>query len=692
MSNNKDFVIEKKTLIKYTGSDSAVVIPDGVTKISPRLFNQNKNIVSVIVPEGVKEIGFRTFAFCENLKEVTFPKSLMSIANDAFCFCRNLRHVEFKNGITNIGNQAFQACSGLETVSIPDSVTEIGSGAFATCSNLKKVHLSENLVKIGDGAFSGCSELSEINIPKSLTEIGRGAFSGLAVPFVIINNQLHSCSGSNKKILIPPDVETIKTSAIFEMDLDKITIPESVKFIEDGAITRFGGGLRICCTNEQWNLLWNSISKFFPEDKIDFCICYLRSTSSVSDECKKILNYIGREQNIIIRTLIESNDAECLAKILSVIKTPSVTALEEYLETIKNSPEITGILLDYKNSKYSSEKIKKVKTDKTEKSLGIKERAVSEWKELFNFKVIDGEITIKGYKGTEPIVEVPEFIGKNHVTAIDEAAFSKENKAYKNERKNFFANELTAVILPQSIKTIGAYAFSYCQNLVEVTLPSELKKIENGTFCGCIKLQSIQLASTVSSIGKWAFKGCEEITEIKIPTKIKKIQQGTFSGCKNLKHINIPNGVKNIEGYAFFNCRSLKEIALPSKLENVDTTTFSSCPNLADENGFVIIANILYNYYGEKTEITIPQSVIAIADEAFKNDSTIKNITIPEGVLVIADSAFEKCVELESVNIPDSLAHIGNYAFSECPKLKITTPVGKRIVSFNGRYAIKNID
>lgn len=692
MSDIKDFVIEKKTLIKYTGSDSAVVIPDGVIKISPRLFNQNKNIVSVIVPEGVKEIGFRTFAFCENLKEVTLPKSLMSIANDAFCFCRNLRHVEFKNGITNIGNQAFQACSGLETVSIPDSVTEIGSGAFATCSNLKKVHLSENLVKIGDGAFSGCSELSEINIPKSLTEIGRGAFSGLAVPFVIINNQLHSCSGSNKKILIPPNVETIKTSAIFEMDLDKITIPESVKFIEDGAITRFGGGLRICCTNEQWNLLWNSISKFFPEDKIDFCICYLRSTSSVSDECKKILNYIGREQNIIIKTLIESNDAECLAKILSVIKTPSVTALEEYLESSKISPEITGILLDYKNSKYSSEKTKKVKTDKIEKSLGVKERTVSEWKELFNFKVTDGEITIKSYKGTEPVVEVPEFIGKNYVTAIDEAAFSKENKAYKNERKNFFANELTAVILPQSIKTIGAYAFSYCQNLVKVTLPSELKKIENGTFCGCIKLQSIQLPSTVSSIGKWAFKGCAEITEIKIPTKIKKIQQGTFSGCKNLKHINIPNGVKNIEGYAFFNCRSLKEIALPSKLENVDTTTFSSCPNLADENGFVIIANILYNYYGEKTEITIPQSVIAIADEAFKNDSTIKNITIPEGVLVIADSAFEKCTELESVNVPDSLAHIGNYAFSECPKLKITTPVGKRIVSFNGRYAIKNID
>ena len=67
-------------------------------------------------------------------------------------------------------------------------------------------------------------------------------------------------------------------------------------------------------------------------------------------------------------------------------------------------------------------------------------------------------------------------------------------------------------------------------------------------------------------------------------------------------------------------------------------------------------------------------------------------VTIPEGVLVIADSAFEKCTELESVNVPYSLAHIGNCAFSECPKLKITTPVGKRIVSFNGRYAIKNID
>ena len=70
MANRRFLISEERSLIKYTGSDSAVVIPDGVTKISPRLFNQNKNIVSVIVPEGVKEIGFRTFAFCENLKEV----------------------------------------------------------------------------------------------------------------------------------------------------------------------------------------------------------------------------------------------------------------------------------------------------------------------------------------------------------------------------------------------------------------------------------------------------------------------------------------------------------------------------------------------------------------------------------------------------------------------------------------------
>ena len=70
------------------------------------------------------------------------------------------------------------------------------------------------------------------------------------------------------------------------------------------------------------------------------------------------------------------------------------------------------------------------KKDKIEKALGIKERTIADWKKLFTFITTDGEITIKSYKGTDPIVAVPEFIGKNPVTAIDKADFSEKNKIY----------------------------------------------------------------------------------------------------------------------------------------------------------------------------------------------------------------------------------------------------------------------
>ena len=140
---------------------------------------------------------------------------------------------------------------------------------------------------------------------------------------------------------------------------------------------------------------------------------------------------------------------------MNTIKTPSVDAIESYIEKSMNLPEIKGLLLDYKETRYSATEIEKEKKDKIEKALGIKERTIADWKKLFTFITTDGEITIKSYKGTDPIVAVPEFIGKNPVTAIDKAAFSEKNKTYRNERKDFFINELTAVILPQSITTLG---------------------------------------------------------------------------------------------------------------------------------------------------------------------------------------------------------------------------------------------
>ena len=679
MSNLNDFVIEKKALIRYTGDGGDIVIPDGVTKIAPRVFWNNKNVKSIVVPEGVKEIGFRSFSGCEKLEKIILPPELKKIPNEAFSYCPELKTVELSGGITEIGKEAFICCSKLESVVIPDGVTEIGESAFLQCKNLKKVHLPESLMKLGDSAFASCTDLVDINIPESLTDIGRAALFNTAVPMLIIHNQLHSCT-CDGDVVIPQGIEVIKSAAFFEKELRSITIPESVLLIEEGAITRFDGEMTIKCSNEKWNLLWESLGKSYPETKAEFCLCYLRSENSFSDECKKILNYISREKDKIFNLIIEASDVSSMGKILNIVKPLTQDTIENYIEKCNHSAEMIAILIQYRKEKYSDMEIEIIKEDKTEKELGIKERTVAEWKEIFTFKVTDGEITISSYKGTDTIVEVPAMIGKNSVILIDKNAFSPNNSAYKDERKKFFSEELTAVVLPDSVTFIGESAFSGCEKLNEVKLSSKLKKIEDHAFYGCRGLLHIELPNTLTSIGSSAFSNCENLKEISIPSKIKKIQDHTFLCCKKLEKISMPDGVKFIGKGTFSRCENLKEVNIPSKLEELDESSFSFCPKLVDERGFVTVAGFVYNYYGMDSEIVLPENTIVIGDRAFEKNKNIKKVVIPEGVFFVGFRAFAECPELESVVIPDSLESTKNYAFDECPKLNIVAPKGKKVV------------
>lgn len=686
MSNANDFVIERKTLVKYIGEGGDVVIPEDVTKIASRVFWQNNDIVSVTVSEGVKEIGFRTFANCENLEKVVLPAGIKKIPNEAFSFCKNLKSIELSEGITEIGKEAFNWCGKLETVVIPEGVTQIGDFAFAKCENLTSVHLPQSLVKVGECAFSCCEKLSEINIPEGLTEIGRGAFSAVAMPLLIIHNQVHGGTGEDGHVTIPDGVEAIRAVAFFEKELKSITIPDSINVIEENAVTRFDGELKIKCSDKIWNLLWDSIKQFSTEEKAVFCLCHLRSNDCISSECKKIIGYISREKDKIFDLIVKSDDTESMMKLLSIIKKPAAHVIDGYIKKCKKSTELTAILLEYKEKGYSKAQIEQEREELIEKELGIKERTVADWKEIFTFKVTDGTVVINSYKGKEAVVEVPEFIGKNPVTAIGDKAFSKENSTYRDDRKIFFEKELTEVVLPQSVTQIGEGAFSGCEKLKTVILPSKLKKIEAHTFYRCKSLERIDLPRSITSIGQSAFSNCESLLNIKIPGKVKKIQHNTFIGCKSLESISLPEGVKFIGEDVFYGCEKLKEFNLPAALVELGQTAFCGCKALADEKGFVIVGGILYNYYGTDTAVTVPENVIAIANRCFEKNKNITSVTLPEGVILVGHRAFAGCEELENVTIPQSLNETESCAFDDCPKIKFIIHDGRQYVKmWDGR-------
>lgn len=107
---------------------------------------------------------------------------------------------------------------------------------------------------------------------------------------------------------------------------------------------------------------------------------------------------------------------------------------------------------------------------------------------------------------------------------------------------------LEEVVIPDSVKYIGEYAFSGCNRLRRVVLPDELKEIKQYTFCWCKSLQEVVFPQDLRVVGMEAFEGCESLKTVVLPEGVSSIEQGAFAGCRSMESIYIPDSVNEIGG------------------------------------------------------------------------------------------------------------------------------------------------
>ncbi|MBO7458909.1 MAG: leucine-rich repeat protein [Paludibacteraceae bacterium] len=147
-----------------------------------------------------------------------------------------------------------------------------------------------------------------------------------------------------------------------------------------------------------------------------------------------------------------------------------------------------------------------------------------------------------------------------------------------------YKGQITSVVLPDDLTSIGKNAFYQCSALTSINIPATVESIGQYAFCGCTGLQSITIPASVTSIGNNAFKNCTNLAEVHFAAGIELTSIGdyAFSRCYALTSITIPESVLRIKSNAFYNCTGLSTVIIPSSVKYIEGFSFQNCTNLHD--------------------------------------------------------------------------------------------------------------
>ena len=518
----------------YTGNGGDVVIPDTI----------NGYIVSTI--------GNSAFYSCDDLTAINIPNSVTTIGVGAFCDCDSLTTIEIPDSVTTIGGSAFKSCNALTTIMvaagnptyssdeygvlfdkakttliqypignnrieyfIPNSVTTIGASAFEDCDALTTVKLGNSLTTIGWYAFEDCDALTTVKLGNSLTTIGYRAFY---------------CCDALTTIEIPNSVTTIGDWAFSDCDvLGTVEIPNSVTTIGDSAF-------RNC-------------------------------------------------------------DA------LTMIKIPdSVTTIGDW--AFAGCGALTTITVAEENPSYFSDGYG-VLFDKTKTTL-IQYPVGNSRTEYI---IPDSVTTIGGsaFAHCDALtkIEIPDS-----VTIIGDYAFSN-------------CDTLTMVEIPDSVNSIGDFVFSDCDSLTAITVAEEnlnYSSDEYGVLFDKAKATLIRypigngrteytIPDSVATIGKYAFNSCDALTTVKLGNSLTTIGYNAFAHCDALTKIEIPDSVTIIGENAFYSCDALTTVYYTGTEEQWNAIDIGS------GNSDLTDADIIFNHKPDDTDSPADENLSLRFDE-----------------------------------------------------------------------------
>ena len=174
-----------------------------------------------------------------------------------------------------------------------------------------------------------------------------------------------------------------------------------------------------------------------------------------------------------------------------------------------------------------------------------------------------------------------------------------------------------------------------------------------------------------TKIEEYAFRDCTNIVEVVVPSGIKRIGPQAFQGCAKLERVVLPEGLEQIDSFAFYRCPNLKSMNVPLTVTNIGACAVrSSVLSVSDRHPVYWLRNdALY----DKRSWMLVSSVFEVDSRtkqigcaAFLGRFNLRELRFSEGLEVICPCSILSCARLEHLEIPSTVTNIGAAAFSHC--------------------------